>query len=210
MLITAYSKDLAVLFAVVAPDAPADENTERKGDVAVIRDAKSQKLIGVNFFGPEKILPAAVLTVGHVTLSAESVAKLNAALTEAGFTEQLVADTSPKFVIGHIDTLKDHPDSNHLHVASVDVGQDKPLQIVVGAPNAAAGEKVVVALPGAFMPSGKIIWPGKLRGVPSFGMMCSPRELALPNAPEKRGILLLPADAPVGAAFKPAELDLKY
>ncbi|HFJ6866946.1 TPA: DUF4479 domain-containing protein, partial [Enterococcus faecium] len=62
-------------------------------------------------------------------------------------------------------------------------------------------QKVVVAKPGAMMPDGMMIWPGTLRGVDSYGMICSARELHLPNAPAKKGILVLPEDAVVGEAF---------
>lgn len=79
------------------------------------------------------------------------------------------------------------------------------MQIVAGAPNAAQGLKTIVALPGAMMPNGSLIFPGKLRGEDSFGMMCSPRELALPNAPQVRGIIELDDSAEVGAAFEPAK-----
>ena len=79
------------------------------------------------------------------------------------------------------------------------------MQIVAGAPNAAQGLKTIVALPGAMMPSGSLIFPGKLRGEDSFGMMCSPRELALPNAPQVRGIIELDDSAVVGEAFDPAK-----
>ena len=76
---------------------------------------------------------------------------------------------------------------------------------VAGAPNASPGLKTIVALPGAMMPSGALIFPGKLRGEDSYGMMCSPRELALPNAPQKRGIIELDDSAVVGEAFDPAK-----
>jgi tRNA-binding protein len=72
----------------------------------------------------------------------------------------------------------------------VDVGPET-LQIVCGAPNVDKGQKVVVAKTGAVMPSGMIIKDAVLRGVASSGMICSARELALPNAPQKRGILVL-------------------
>ena len=81
----------------------------------------------------------------------------------------------------------------------------KKVQIVAGAPNAALGLKTIVALPGAMMPSGALIFPGKLRGEDSYGMMCAPRELALPNAPQKRGIIELDDSAVVGEAFDPAK-----
>ncbi|RXS51411.1 DUF4479 domain-containing protein, partial [Streptococcus pyogenes] len=70
---------------------------------------------------------------------------------------------------------------------------------------AALGLKTIVALPGAIMPNGSLIFPGKLRGEESYGMMCSPRELALPNAPQKRGIIELDESAVVGEAFDPAK-----
>ncbi len=74
-------------------------------------------------------------------------------------------------------------------------------QIVCGAANIRKGLKVVVAKPGAMMPDGLLIWPGTLRGVDSYGMICSARELHLANAPLKKGILELPQDAVVGEAF---------
>ena len=73
--------------------------------------------------------------------------------------------------------------------------QCKSLQ---GLPSARVGLKTIVALPGAMMPKGNLIFPGELRGEKSFGMMCSPRELHLPNAPQKRGIIELSEDQVVG------------
>lgn len=100
--------------------------------------------------------------------------------------------------------MQAHPDSDHLNICQVNVG-DKRVQIVAGAPNAAVGLKTIVALPGVMMPSGSLIFPGKLRGEDSYGMMCSPRELALPNAPQVRGIIELGDEAQVGEAFDPAK-----
>ena len=119
----------------------------------------------------------------------------------AGFDEQLTYDGQPKFVVAEILTMEDHADSDHLHVCQVEVGLDAPVQIVCGAPNAVVGMKTVAALPGAMMPSGSLIWPGALRGVPSYGMLCSARELDLPNAPQVRGIIELNADLEAGSAF---------
>ena len=103
-----------------------------------------------------------------------------------------------------IEEMQAHPDSDHLNICQVNVG-DKRVQIVAGAPNAAVGLKTIVALPGAMMPSGSLIFPGKLRGEDSYGMMCSPRELALPNAPQVRGVIELGDEAQVGEAFDPAK-----
>ncbi|WP_040534106.1 YtpR family tRNA-binding protein [Schleiferilactobacillus shenzhenensis] len=210
MLITAFNHRLDCLFAVVGQDSEFTETSETKGRVTVIRDTKTGTLVGVNFFAPAQILGSDALHDGQVQLGAADVAKLNAALAAAGFSDRLEADTKPRFVIGFVKELKKHPNSDHLKIAQVDDGEDKLRQIVVGSPNVAEGQKVVVALPGAFMPSGKIIWPGELRGVSSYGMLCAPRELALPNAPQKPGLLILPEDAEVGAPFEPAKLDLHY
>lgn len=98
-----------------------------------------------------------------------------------------------------------HPDSDHLNICQVQVAADKTVQIVAGAPNAKVGLKTIVALPGAMMPKGNLIFPGELRGEKSFGMMCSPRELQLPNAPQKRGIIELGSSEIVGEAFDPAK-----
>ena len=83
-------------------------------------------------------------------------------------------------VVGRVLSCEDHPNSDHLHVCSVDVGGEAPLQIVCGAPNVAAGQLVPVALEGARLPGGKIK-RGKLRGVESQGMICSGPELDVPE-----------------------------
>ena len=75
------------------------------------------------------------------------------------------------------------------------------LQIVCGAPNVEAGQKVVVAKVGAVMPSGMVIKDAELRGVASSGMICSMKELNLPNAPQEKGIMVLSDDYTVGQAF---------
>ena len=109
-------------------------------------------------------------------------------------------DGLKKLVVGHVLDCEG-VEGTHLHLTHVDVGEDEPLQIVCGAPNIRKNLKVVVALPGAMMPDGMMIWPGELRGEKSFGMICSARELQLPNAPMKRGILELGPDAVVGSEF---------
>ena len=116
-------------------------------------------------------------------------------------------DSAEKFinatnlVIGQIKTCEEHPDSDHLHVCMVDVG-DKTLQIVCGAPNARAGIKVIEALVGANLPNDVTIKKGTIRGVESNGMMCSIAELGLDNKflteEDKKGICELGQDAIVG------------
>ena len=128
----------------------------------------------------------------------------NQELEAEGFAERLVNDQEPKFVVGEILEMVAHPDSDHLNICQVAVGPDKTVQIVAGAPNARVGLKTIVALPGAMMPDGSLIFPGALRGEKSYGMMCSPRELHLPNAPQKRGIIELDDAEVAGTPFDPA------
>ncbi len=111
-----------------------------------------------------------------------------------------------KVVTGRLDQITPHPDSDHLLVCTVNVGSGEPLQIVTGAPNVKEGQVVPVALVGAHLPNGQKISKGKLRGVPSNGMLCSAGELHLDleSLPEeqKTGIYILPADTPVGVPAK--------
>ena len=102
-------------------------------------------------------------------------------------------------VVGHVETCEAHPDSDHMHVVTVNVGADEPVQIVCGAPNIAAGIKVPVATVGAVLPGDFKIKKSKLRGVASAGMCCSRRELGL--GADHEGIWILPEDAPVGMPF---------
>ena len=102
-------------------------------------------------------------------------------------------------VVGHVLTCEPHPDSDHMHVVTVDVGAEEPVQIVCGAPNIAADIKVPVALVGAVLPGDFKIKKSKLRGVASCGMCCSKRELGLGQ--DHSGIWVLPADAPVGQSM---------
>ncbi|MDO4182121.1 MAG: phenylalanine--tRNA ligase subunit beta [Coriobacteriia bacterium] len=99
-------------------------------------------------------------------------------------------------VVGHVLTSVDHPDSDHLHVTTVNVGGEEPLQIVCGAPNMTAGIKVPVATIGSVLPGNVKIKKGKMRGVESHGMCCSKRELE--QGTDHEGIWILPEDAPVG------------
>ena len=128
------------------------------------------------------------------------VAELQTAITDAGFDYKLNADFSPKFVVGYVETKEKHPDADKLSVLKVDVTTEQ-LQIVCGAPNVEAGQKVVVAKVGAVMPSGMVIKDAELRGVASSGMICSMKELNLPNAPQEKGIMVLSDDYTVGQAF---------
>lgn len=111
-----------------------------------------------------------------------------------------------KVVAGKVLSCEMHPDSDHLHVCMVDVGEGEPLQIVCGAPNVAEGQMVPVALNGAVLPGGVKIKKGKLRGVVSNGMICSHEEMGISESllgyePEY-GILVLPDDVKPGTDVK--------
>lgn len=101
--------------------------------------------------------------------------------------------------VGHVLTCEMHPNSDHLHITTVDVGQEAPLQIVCGAPNVAAGQKVIVAVPGCVLYDGDKefqIKKSKLRGVESSGMICAEDEIGVGT--DHAGIIVLPADTKVG------------
>ncbi|MCK8606606.1 phenylalanine--tRNA ligase subunit beta [Apilactobacillus ozensis] len=108
-----------------------------------------------------------------------------------------------KIVVGQILSLEDHPDSDHLHICQVDVGEDEPLQIVCGAPNVAVNKKVIVALPGSRIADNVKIKKSKMRGVPSFGMLCALDEIGFPKdvVPKEwsEGIYFLPENAEIGS-----------
>jgi phenylalanyl-tRNA synthetase beta chain len=134
-----------------------------------------------------------------------------AALTARGFTvDSVMPQPMPaKIVVGRIETLTRHPNADRLLVSAVDVGGEK-LQIVTGATNVAASDKVPIALVGAVVFSRELAPDGsrkmnpiaksKLRGIESVGMMCSASELALPGEYDD-GIVILDDDAQVGQDF---------
>jgi phenylalanyl-tRNA synthetase beta chain len=103
----------------------------------------------------------------------------------------------PKVVVAQISESTQHPNADRLSVCMVDDGSGQPRQIVCGAKNYNVGDKVPLALPGAVLPGDFKIKSGKLRGVVSDGMLCSAKELQL--AEDAAGLLILPAEAPVGA-----------
>ncbi|KXT75475.1 YtpR family tRNA-binding protein [Streptococcus sp. DD12] len=191
-----------VLMVIVADDKGEKLGVDRRGQVARVFIEKTGKTVGWNIFEASELVT--IEGSGQVFLTDPAVDQLNKVLAEQGFEESLVNDLDPKFVVGQIVEMTPHPDSDHLNICQVAVGPDREVQIVAGAPNAQVGLKTIVALPGAMMPNGSLIFPGKLRGEASYGMMCSPRELHLPNAPQKRGIIALPEEAVIGQAFAPA------
>jgi phenylalanyl-tRNA synthetase beta chain len=122
------------------------------------------------------------------------------ALTFAGVEVEDVQQRGADFdqvIVAQIESFKPHPNADRLSVCRVNDGSSLPRQVVCGAKNFRAGDKVPLALPGALLPGGIKIRASKLRGVESEGMLCSSSELNLTE--EAAGLLILPDDAPVGA-----------
>lgn len=144
----------------------------------------------------------------NIDFPAEEVAKI---LTDIGLEVEsfekieTVKGGLQGVVVAEVKTCVDHPDSDHLHITTVDTGADEPLQIVCGAPNCRAGLKVLCATVGAVLyPNGGDeefkIKRSKIRGVESLGMLCAEDELGIGASHD--GIMELPADAPVGMSAK--------
>lgn len=172
--------------------------TESKGDVTLIKDGTSGEVGAFNLFQASTYMTCK--EQGPVELTEDFIAIVQGALEKNGVNLTLDVDLSPKFVVGYVSSIEKHPNADKLNVCQVQVGEDT-LQIVCGAPNVDAGQKVVVAKVGAVMPSGLVIKDAELRGVASSGMICSAKELALPNAPTEKGILVLEESAEVGSSF---------
>ncbi len=128
--------------------------------------------------------------------------RLAHALTMAGLEVEALESVAPPFdkvVVGEVLSLEKHPDADRLNVCRVDVGAGEPLLIVCGAANVRAGAKVPCALVGAQLPK-MTIKRAKVRGVESFGMLCSEQEMGLADV--SSGLLLLPPDATVGQSIR--------
>jgi len=127
-------------------------------------------------------------------------ALLAARLEMGGFEDVRVEHPGPDLSairVGEVLERRAHPDADRLSVCRVALGEGDPVEVVCGAPNVAAGQKVAVALPGTRLPDGTKLGRAKIRGVVSNGMICSSRELGLGD--EHEGILVLPPEAAVGA-----------
>ena len=138
----------------------------------------------------------------YIDISDQDLEELAVKITEAGINvEKVITNHIDNLVIGKVVSCVDHPNSDHLHVCQVDVGNEELQQIVCGAPNVCEGIKVIVALPGAVLPGDFQIKASKIRGVESKGMICALFELGLEEKTEEtysRGIEVLAHDAPIG------------
>ena len=139
----------------------------------------------------------------YIDISDQDPQELAVKITKAGINvEKVITNHINNLVIGEVIDCYDHPDSDHLHVCKVDVG-DRVLQIVCGASNVRKGIKVIVSLPGAILPGNFEIKKSKIRNVESNGMICALYELGLEEKTQEtyaKGICELNSDAPVGTA----------
>jgi phenylalanyl-tRNA synthetase beta chain len=129
--------------------------------------------------------------------------QLSYLLTMAGLEVEELTAAAPAFsgvVVAEVKQVAPHENADRLRVTQVDVGNGELVQIVCGAPNVAVGLKVPCALPGAVLPGDFRIKPTKMRGVASNGMLCSGKELGVPD--DVDGLLVLPSDATVGMSIR--------
>lgn len=129
--------------------------------------------------------------------------ELSHLLTMAGLEVEALDPVAPAFdsvVVAHVLEVVKHPDADRLNVCQVDTGSGTPTTIVCGAPNVAVGLNVPCALPGAKLPGDFTIKVAKVRGIESSGMLCSAKELGIDE--DASGLLVLPADAPVGQSIR--------
>lgn len=140
-------------------------------------------------------------TQADANLTPEQLSHL---LTMSGLEVEETESAAPAFsgvVVAEVESVEKHPDADRLNVTRVDAGTGGLIQIVCGAPNVRPGIRVPCALPGAVLPGDFKIKPTKMRGVESNGMLCSAKELGLPDDGVD-GLHILPADAPVGGSIR--------
>lgn len=141
----------------------------------------------------------------YISLEGVPAEELASRITSAGIEIDVIEDRNQginKVVVGYVKSKEKHPDADKLNICIVDAGQEEDLQIVCGAKNVDAGQKVPVAMVGAKLPGGLDIKKAKLRGVLSQGMICSAKELGMNDKllPKElqEGILVLPEGTDVG------------
>ena len=197
-----YNKKMLGETLLITIQSKEEVTYEDKKNITLIKD-ENGALVGLNIFNVENLK---LDGEGSIDLTDEQKEVLQKRLEKNGIKIDLEGNNDEFFVVGEVLSCEKQPDADKIKVTEVKVSEEETLQIVCGAPNVEAGQKVVVALSGAMMPSGLLIKKSKLRGVESNGMLCSKRELGLPQE-EARGILVLEADTKVGTRVK--DLNLK-
>lgn len=167
---------------------------QRINNLCVLYDG-SQKVIGYQVFEASSIFTS--LVDGGYFFHQATLQSLNVLLEQAGF-DVIEADDAPKFIVGLVRECESHPNSNHLHMCKVDLG-DHVVSLVCGATNVVPGLRVVCAVPNAVLPSGNVILDSEVMGVASSGMLCSYQELQIPV--DQAGIIELDEGYEIGQPF---------
>lgn len=170
-----------------------------KRDNDVVSLYKDDKLIGINIFNISKIMK--IKAKGYIPLVSDRVLEVINTILKNSNVPELPDQKDSGFKVAKIVDIEEHPDSEHLHICTVDIGEKEPLQIVCGAFNARKDLICVCATPYTFMPNGQSIIPNKLLGIDSYGMLCSGRELNLEGYEGKRGLLELDESYAIGSDF---------
>lgn len=170
-----------------------------KKDNDVVSLYKDDKLIGINIFNISKIMK--IKAKGYIPLVSDRVLEVINTILKNSNVAELPSQKESGFRVAKIVDIEEHPDSEHLHICTVDISEKEPLQIVCGAFNARKDLICVCATPYTFMPNGQSIVPNKLLGIDSYGMLCSGRELNLEGYEGKRGLLELDESYAIGSDF---------
>ena len=168
--------------------------TKQNQNVVALYNQK-EEIIGFNLLELELDVPQGLIMHPSNLLQE----KVNTILKEKGF-EPITLHGVENIVVGKVLTCLPHPDSDHMHVTTVDV-KDEILTIVCGAKNIKEGIKVVVAKPNTMMFDGTYIEPNILRNVKSYGMICSGYELNLEGYKKGEGIIILDDSYEIGSSF---------
>lgn len=185
-----------VLLVVIKPTIIPTKEVKINDVVALYN---KDELIGINIFNISKVIK--IKAKGLIPLINEDILNVINHILENAHLDKLPIQTESGFRVAKIVDIDEHPDSEHLHICMVDIGDKEPLQIVCGASNARKDLVCVCATPFTFMPNGQQIIPNKLLGIQSNGMLCSSRELNLEGYEGKRGLLELSDEYKVGTDF---------
>ena len=159
----------------------------------------NDKLVGYNFLNISEDIK--IKADGYIPVMNDKVIDVLNYILKNHNLEPLDYLHESGFKVALIKEMEDHPDSDHLHILKVDVGEEKLLNIVCGSYNAKVGLKVVCASNGTFMPNGQQIIAGEVLGVFSEGMLCSGRELNIQGYENKKGLYILGDEYKVGDDF---------
>ena len=185
-----------VLLVVIKPTVIPTKEVKINDVVALYN---KDELIGINIFNISKVIK--IKAKGLIPLINEDILNVINHILENANLEKLPIQIESGFRVAKIVDIDEHPDSEHLHICMVDIGDKEPLQIVCGASNARKDLVCVCATPFTFMPNGQQIIPNKLLGIQSNGVLCSGRELNLEGYEGKRGLLELSDEYKVGTDF---------